>query len=85
MHIKTITYESCDDFRLKSDRNLSRDQNLWTWIYKGYKVNILKVNDEKIYLTKCERHFEWFFLKIFIIQYARIESFSIINISYYNN
>ena len=61
MYIKSITNESCGNFRLKSGWNLDWDQKLWIWICKGYKVNNLKVKDEKIHLTKCERRFELFF------------------------
>ena len=41
--------------------NLGRDQIWSMWIYKGHKITLLKVMDEKNHLVKCEGHFERFF------------------------
>ena len=43
--------------------NLGRDQIWSMWIYKGWKITLLKVKDEKSYFIKYEGRFEQFSLK----------------------
>ena len=48
-------------------KNLGWESILLTWICKGYKNDILKVNEDKIHLQKCEILFEQMFLTNIII------------------
>ena len=52
------------DFGQKLVGNLRRDQIWSMWIYKGYKITLLKVRDKKIYFVKCKGRFERFSLKL---------------------
>ena len=55
-------------------KNLGWGQILQTWICKERKVNILKVNDEKIHLAKYESRLEQFVQKQKPLLYSLYES-----------
>ena len=48
------------DFNQKLVEHLDKDQIWPMWIFKGRKITLLKVKDEKSYFTKCEGYFERF-------------------------
>ena len=45
----------------KMIENLSWNQILLIWIYKGCKINSLEVKNKKIYLIKYKGHFKLFY------------------------